>query len=65
MADKYGTDPAKAGRLIARAIEHRQRRLIVGGDARATQWLSRAFPNGLHSALTFAFKKANVTGMQD
>lgn len=65
MADKHGTDPKKAGRLIVRAIERNQRRVLIGADARATQWLSRAFPNGLHSALTFAFKKANVTGMQD
>lgn len=65
MADKYGTDPKKAGRLIVRAIERNQRRVLIGVDARAIQWLSRAFPNGLHSALTFAFKKANVTGMQD
>jgi len=65
MADKYGTDPDKAGKVIVRAIERNQRRVLVGGDARASQWLSRAFPDGLHSALTFAFKKSNVTGMRD
>jgi short-subunit dehydrogenase len=65
MADKYGTDPDKAGKAIVRAIERNQRRVLVGGDARASQWLSRAFPDGLHSALTFAFKKSNVTGMRD
>jgi len=64
MADKYGLDPDKVGRLVARAIERKQRRLIVGGDARAAQWFTRALPNGFHSMLTFAFRKANVTGMQ-
>ncbi|MBW2162569.1 MAG: SDR family oxidoreductase [Deltaproteobacteria bacterium] len=64
MADKYGLDPDKVGRLVARAIERKQRRLIVGGDARAAHWFTRALPNGFHSMLTFAFRKANVTGMQ-
>jgi short-subunit dehydrogenase len=65
MSDKYGTDPDKAGRLIVRGIERNKRRVLIGGDSRMSDWLKRAFPTGFHSALTFAFKKANVTGMQD
>jgi len=65
MSDKYGTDPDKAGRLIVRGIERNKRRVLIGGDSRMSDWLKRAFPTGFHSALTFAFKKANVTGMQE
>jgi hypothetical protein len=64
LSDKYGTDPDKAGRLIVRGIERNQRRVLIGGDSRASDWLKRAFPVGFHNLMTFAFKRANVTGMQ-
>jgi len=65
MADKYGADPDKAGRLIVRAIERNESRVLIGADAHASERLKRAFPTGLHRMLTFAFQKANVTGMRD
>lgn len=57
MAQKYGLDPDKAGRMIVRAIEHDEPRVLIGVDARVSAWLKRAFPVGLHRMLTFAFRK--------
>lgn len=63
MAEKYGTDPDKAGQMIVRAVEHDKPRILIGTDAQASAWLKRAFPIGLHKMLTFAYRKAGVSGM--
>ena len=65
MADKYGSDPAKAARRIVRAIERNQPRVLIGPDAHASALLKRAFPLGLHRMMTYAFRKSDVSGMRE
>jgi len=65
MLEKYGTDPDQAARMIVRGIERNKRRVLIGTDAHASAWLKRAFPIGLHRMLTFAYRKAGVSGMKD
>lgn len=65
LLDKYGSDPSKAGRLIVRAIERNTPRLLIGPDAHVSELLKRAFPTGLHKLFTYAFRKADVSGMKD
>ncbi len=40
------TPPAAAAELIAQAIERRQKRLLIGGDARMAERIQRLFPVG-------------------
>jgi len=65
MLEKYGTDPDQAARMIVRGIERNKRRVLMVTDAHASAWLKRGFPIRLQRMLTFAYRKAGVSGMKD
>lgn len=55
--EKLTMDPAKAGEAIARAIEARRRRLILGSDAQLVAFFERLFPVTHLSKLAFLLGK--------
>ena len=55
---RSGMDPARAGQLIARAIERNQKRLLLRPEAYIGDWLKRLFPVAIHRALGWGYRRA-------
>ena len=49
--------PERAGEIIARGIERRQARILVGSDAKAAAWLERLAPVGYWNILKKAMQR--------
>ena len=53
------TTPAKAADVILDAVKHNKRRVLIGGDAKATDIMQRMLPTIYQKIVTTSFKLAN------
>jgi len=53
------TTPAKAAEVILDAVKHDKRRVLIGGDAKATDIMQRMLPTIYQKIVTTSFKLAN------
>lgn len=55
----FSTTPEKAAQVILNAVRHNARRVLIGGDAKATDIMQRMLPTIYQRIVTTSFKLAN------
>lgn len=60
QVDRFAHSTEMAAAKIVRAIQRKQRRLIIGYEAKITDWLVRAFPVGVHSMISAILRRSEA-----